>query len=249
MHMLRTFESVFFSQSRSQLMSNLRLTVQSLGFHSFYYGTQRGSPSDASAELVVGTDLSHVDVMSDYPVSWGERYSEASYVEVDPLVRMCSRSIVPTIWHRLPDPNWRSTPLFDEARQHGLANGMTCSVIGGKGELALLSLTVEKDRQSDRRMVERQLSQGHLLMSYLHEAFLRLNQPPADKRGAIRLTAREREVLTWVCAGKTSWEIARILALAERTVVFHIDNAMRKLDTKRRSQAVARALNLGLISP
>jgi DNA-binding CsgD family transcriptional regulator len=32
-------------------------------------------------------------------------------------------------------------------------------------------------------------------------------------------------------------------------VVFHVDNAMKKLDTSTRSQAVAKAFTLGLITP
>lgn len=56
------------------------------------------------------------------------------------------------------------------------------------------------------------------------------------------LTSREREVLTWVGRGKTSGEIAAILGLSERTVNFHCDQAMKRLDVTNRAQAVARAV-------
>lgn len=126
---------------------------------------------------------------------------------------------------------------------------MTCSIAGNNGALSLLSLTLERDRERDRRVVERHTSQGYLLMSYLHESVRRLDEQTLPVKPAILLTAREKEVLTWVSIGKTSWEIAHILALAERTVVFHVDNAMKKLDTRTRSQAVAKAFALGLINP
>ena len=64
----------------------------------------------------------------------------------------------------------------------------------------------------------------------------------------IHLTVREKEVLTWVGRGKTSSEIATILALSERTVNFHCDQAMRRLDVVNRTQAVATALAEGLIT-
>jgi DNA-binding CsgD family transcriptional regulator len=54
-------------------------------------------------------------------------------------------------------------------------------------------------------------------------------------------------VLTWVARGKTSGEIAIILGLSERTVNFHCDQAMRRLDVVNRTQAVAKALADGLI--
>jgi len=61
------------------------------------------------------------------------------------------------------------------------------------------------------------------------------------------LTAREKNVLTWVARGKTSAEIAIILGLSERTINFHCDNAMKRLDVVNRTQAVATAVAGGLI--
>jgi len=64
----------------------------------------------------------------------------------------------------------------------------------------------------------------------------------------VHLTEREKEVLTWVSRGKTSSEIAIILGLSERTVNFHCDQAMKRLDVTNRTQAVATAIAHGLIS-
>jgi DNA-binding NarL/FixJ family response regulator len=73
----------------------------------------------------------------------------------------------------------------------------------------------------------------------------------AEGRGPhsrIHLTEREKEVLTWAARGKTSSEIAIILGLTERTVNFHCDRAMKRLDVINRTQAVAKALAEGLIT-
>ena len=69
------------------------------------------------------------------------------------------------------------------------------------------------------------------------------------KRSNYHLTDREREVLTWVGRGKTSSEIATILGLSERTVNFHCDHAMKRLDVSNRAQAVAKAVSEQLLSP
>jgi DNA-binding NarL/FixJ family response regulator len=61
------------------------------------------------------------------------------------------------------------------------------------------------------------------------------------------LTEREKVVLTWVGRGKTSSEIALILHLSERTVNFHCEQAMRRLDVMNRTQAVAKAMTQHLI--
>ncbi len=65
----------------------------------------------------------------------------------------------------------------------------------------------------------------------------------------VRLNDREVETLTWVARGKTSAEIAEILALAKRTVDFHIDNARDKLGVSTRTQAAIKAVTGRLIEP
>ena len=60
--------------------------------------------------------------------------------------------------------------------------------------------------------------------------------------GTPSLTVRELECLTWVSRGKTDQQIAQILAVAPRTIRFHIDNAKTKLGVETRVQAVARLL-------
>jgi DNA-binding CsgD family transcriptional regulator len=65
---------------------------------------------------------------------------------------------------------------------------------------------------------------------------------------ACPLSPRELTVLLWMKEGKTNWEIARILGVSERTVRFHAGSIFGKLDVTSRTQAVARALEAGLIA-
>jgi len=68
-------------------------------------------------------------------------------------------------------------------------------------------------------------------------------------KSELRLTEREIEVLTWVARGKSSADIATILGISERTVNFHLDNAMRKAGVSTRVQAAVKCAMLGLIEP
>lgn len=61
------------------------------------------------------------------------------------------------------------------------------------------------------------------------------------------LSKREQQCLGWIARGKSSWEMAQIMAISERTVNFHIENVKRKLDVRSRSQLVYNAAVLGLI--
>ncbi len=60
------------------------------------------------------------------------------------------------------------------------------------------------------------------------------------------LSPREREVLKWLRLGKTSWDISVIMGISERTVNYHVNNIMKKLDVTSRLQAVSEAVNLEL---
>ncbi len=61
------------------------------------------------------------------------------------------------------------------------------------------------------------------------------------------LTERETEILTWLKEGKTSWDISKILSISERTVKFHVNNTLTKLNAVNRTHAVAKAILSKLI--
>ncbi|VVO00938.1 helix-turn-helix transcriptional regulator [Pseudomonas fluorescens] len=64
---------------------------------------------------------------------------------------------------------------------------------------------------------------------------------------AITLTTREREVLQWSAAGKSSWEIGQIVECTEAGVNYHFCNIRRKFGVSSRWSAVVKALEQGLI--
>lgn len=61
------------------------------------------------------------------------------------------------------------------------------------------------------------------------------------------LSPRQITCLEWVAAGKTSWEIACILRITERTVNFHLQRAYRRLGVHTRAAAVVCAIRQGLV--
>ncbi len=65
---------------------------------------------------------------------------------------------------------------------------------------------------------------------------------------AAPLTKRESEILRMIVAGKTNKKIAQILYRTERTVEYHRNRLMRKLDAKTAADLVKRAITLGITS-
>lgn len=62
-----------------------------------------------------------------------------------------------------------------------------------------------------------------------------------------RLTARERDVLQLLARGMTTDAAARELDISPTTVRSYADNAMQKLGSRNRTEAVAKALRLAII--
>ena len=67
-------------------------------------------------------------------------------------------------------------------------------------------------------------------------------------RGLVEpLSGRELEVLHLMALGKTNQEIARQLIVAPGTIKAHAASIYRKLDVANRTEAVARARQLGIL--
>lgn len=62
------------------------------------------------------------------------------------------------------------------------------------------------------------------------------------------LTKREKEVFELLIQNKTTFEIAELLNISEKTVRNHISNSMQKLGVKGRANAVIELLKLGELS-
>lgn len=53
------------------------------------------------------------------------------------------------------------------------------------------------------------------------------------------LSARESEVVYYVCKGWSNKEVATVLQICEKTIKYHMTNILRKSKTKTRSRLIA----------
>jgi LuxR family transcriptional regulator, maltose regulon positive regulatory protein len=93
---------------------------------------------------------------------------------------------------------------------------------------------------------------GRVSVSYLAQLIAALAQEDAsatvaNERLPEPLSERELEVLALVAAGASNQEIASKLFVSVSTVKTHINNLYRKLGTRSRTQAVARAREMSLL--
>lgn len=191
-------------------------------------------------------------ISSNYPAAWRERYDSNNYVAIDPVVRHCWSESRPVLWDRLAYSDGKlgqqERGVMQEACEHGLCFGISVPVHGAGAEGGMLSLA-STERNPDSLQHE---EAGLLIIVHaMHEATKRIisKTTACCSNGFENLSPREIECLSWTAKGKTSWAIARILEVSENTVIFHLRNAIRKLEVTNRSQAVAKAIALSKITP
>ena len=66
-------------------------------------------------------------------------------------------------------------------------------------------------------------------------------------QAALGISARELTVLREIASGRSNKEIAAALHVSPNTVKTHVARLFEKLDAKRRTDAIARARELGLV--
>jgi DNA-binding CsgD family transcriptional regulator len=71
--------------------------------------------------------------------------------------------------------------------------------------------------------------------------------PNTAQQQRLRITARELEILTLIARGLSNREIATQLFVSENTVKTHCSRTLDKLGAARRTQAVQRGKELGLL--
>lgn len=188
-------------------------------------------------------------VSTNFPEHWRDHYRDQGYHRIDPVFRECRHNVTPQVWMDI----WRDHALdplqkrfFGESVEFGLRNGLAIPIHGPRREFAVVSLSADEPEETFKRRIKDHKHTAHLLAIHMHAALQELLGDQADTPG-ISLTPRECECLKWTARGKSSWVISEILNLSERTVNFHISNAMGKLDVTSRTHAVAKSLYHGLI--
>ena len=88
---------------------------------------------------------------------------------------------------------------------------------------------------------------ANLLVTLLSDAPLADDLLKADGAGHARLTRRELEVLAAMADGASNKVIARRLGISFHTAKFHVAAILAKLDADSRTEAVAKAAQLGLV--
>jgi DNA-binding CsgD family transcriptional regulator len=169
---------------------------------------------------------------------WIEHYSLQGFLDRDPVAKKAATCQVPFTWRDVEAESVLandvdSQTVFHAAREFGMACGLVVPVHSVDGSRCVVTFTGDSLNDDPQSIAYLQI-----VAIYFHVAAERLATPIAPVANTISLTARQTECLKWVAAGKTDWEIGRILNISEATVNRHIELAKTALDVRSRMQAV-----------
>jgi len=221
-------------QSEQQLFQTIASLGSELGFDYCTYGLRAPLPLATPKTLI----------FSNYPTAWQARYQAKNYLAIDPTVHHGMRSLLPLVW--TDDLFSPVCELWEEARSFGLRYGWAQSIHDFNGVKGMLTLA-----RSNEPITETELEAKKFKMAWLtqtaHLGMSRCLTPTLMPEADTKLSNREIAVLRWTADGKTSGEISSILNIAERTVNFHINNAVTKLNAANKTSAAVKAAMLGLL--
>ena len=111
-----------------------------------------------------------------------------------------------------------------------------------------LGLRITRRREVIRETVRETVVVREVLVpAEVPAAVLETFAPNAARQQALGITARELEILTLIAGGLSNREIATQLFVSENTVKTHCARVFDKLGAARRTQAVQRGKELGLL--
>jgi DNA-binding CsgD family transcriptional regulator len=185
--------------------------------------------------------------IGNFPASFTELRSEEKDRR-DPVMQHVRQRSVPIVWNQLTYTSNGGSDLWEEQAAFGYKAGISLAMHLPAGRHFAIGVERDQPLPTDRSELSRLVADLQLFAVHAQEASVDLFPPTSTPHDLPSLTTRETEALRWTMAGKTAWEVGKILNIAERTAVVHINNAMRKLDSTNKHQAVIRALKLGLIA-
>lgn len=235
------YETLQAATSVEEVKRSCSLFSEAVGFE-YYLFAICGVTSLSSPEI---------SVVSNYPEDWMKKYFEGKFQRDDPVVRYCFEHIAPIRWDYLLRMEEYCSPIgeliFKQAEEAGLSYGMSIPRKAHTGEISIYSLATGSTNDIDARFATA-LPEAQTFSIELFNVISRINLScrTEDKEN---LTQREMDCMFWACEGKTTWEISKIINISERTVIFHLAGATKKLGAVNRQHAVAKAITSGLIKP
>ena len=165
----------------------------------------------------------------------------------DPALRLVKRVNTPFFYDQSFYVDAGAADLWEEQAMYGFKTGIAVSLRTQGNTQFLLGFDRGEPLPTQDERRTRLLADLMLVAVHAQDAACRLLQPGKPSGSAPVLTKRELEILKWTAAGKTAWEVSRLLGISVHTVTYHMRRILAKLDASNKHKAVLNAMAQGII--
>jgi len=164
----------------------------------------------------------------------------------DPVMASLMTQSVPVIYDQKTYVDAGVGELWEKQAPYGFKTGIAVKLHLPGDKHFLLGVDREEPLPQPGMQLMQMVAGLQLLAAHALTAADRLLSPKLTHDELPKLTKRELDALSWTAQGKTAWEVSVILGMSEKTVNFHLGNAMRKLQVSSKHQAVLKCVAAGV---
>ncbi len=231
------FSEVMKCSSRDEFQGEIVAFSKRLGFDT------------VSATVVIDHLLGDAEFLTvdNLPREYKDSFLNPTNGRRDPVMQHCKRQSIPIIWDQSTYVKSGLGEKWEEQSHFGMSNGIALALHMPEGRHFFLGVERDQAVPSDPTELTRVVADLQLFAVHAQDAALRILVPRSVDPTLPSLTPRELEALRWTMAGKTAWEVGKVLGITERTAALHVNNATHKLGCVNKNQAVLKALRVGLL--
>jgi LuxR family transcriptional regulator len=229
---------VGLSEDFASFERRLVSTAEALGFPIISGVLMRGLLQDADVPI---TSLGNT------PEGYLEVAKNLGEARRDPVMVKLMMQSVPIVYDQQTYASAGAGEIWEAQAPYGYKTGIAVKLHLPGNKLFLLGMDREEALPEPGAQLMQAIAGLQLLAAHAMTAADRLLGPGVDKGDLPKFTKRELDVLSWTSQGKTAWEVSVILGMSEKTVNFHLGNAMRKLGVTSKHQAVLKCVAAGLL--
>jgi DNA-binding CsgD family transcriptional regulator len=182
--------------------------------------------------------------INNYPDAYRAYYKDQHFERIDPIIATAVRSQQPFYWSELSRSHAltaRQAAFLAELEACGFHSGLTLPFHGPGSSVEILGMCRAQPGPESRSRL------AHIYAIGVQTWQMSLKFTQAAPPRIPMLSPRELECLKWSKEGKSYADIGDILGISDRTVEYHISNALRKLEAPDRITAIVRAIHYGIL--
>lgn len=187
----------------------------------------------------------NVAYIANVPDGYEDAFKDVPSGLRDPVIHRLKHSSLPFAYGKKTYTDAGAGDLWDVQAPFGFGSGVAVSIAMPEGVRFILGLDRDTRLPTDIQTV-RVLGELQLIAAYSQRTISRL-LGPKTMFSRPKFTRRELQVMHWASLGKSAWATAKLINCSGRTVNFHVQNVLKKLQVDTKLEATLLLTRMGVL--